>query len=217
MTTRVLLVDDHELLRQGVAATLNPEDDFEVVGEASSSAEAIGLPDLLSPDMILLDVFMPGGSGLDGLPALREKWKDSKIVMLTVSEDAKAVTYALNMGANGYIVKGTRAAALLRALRTVADGQDYVSPEIAGHILRNIYGAPAETSGIESLSPREVQVLGLLALGRTNREIADELVISERTVKRHVSAVLTKLRARNRTEAAMQLQKRGGSSTAPAE
>jgi DNA-binding NarL/FixJ family response regulator len=203
VTTRVLVVDDHELLRQGVVSTLESESDFEVVGQAASSDEALGAARQLRPDLVLLDLYMPGRDGLSVLPLLREELPDSRIVMLTVSEDPDAVTQALRGGATGYLVKGIRAEAFLEALRAVIAGESYVSPAVAGHILRSLHGGQSENADLDALTGREREVLQLIARGFTNRDIADALVISERTVKHHVTAILSKMNVRNRTEAAL--------------
>ena len=207
MMTRVLLVDDHELFRQGVVATLQPEDDFEIVGQAGTAAEALDVAAELQPGLILLDVHMPGGEGLTIIPTLRAALPDTRLVMLTVSEDPETVTEALSLGAAGYLVKGVRADTMLEALRGIVEGETYVSPEIAGRILTAMSRPPPtgddRALGMAALTPRERDVLGLLARGDTNREIADALTLSEKTVKRHVTGILTKLQVRNRTEAAI--------------
>ncbi len=203
MTVRVLVVDDHELFREGVVSTLESEPDFAVVGQAASCDEALAAARELHPDLILLDLYMPGRSGLLALPALRDELPAARIVMLTVSEDPESVTGAFREGASGYLVKGIRADAFLEALRAVMAGESYVSPAVAGHILREMHREEPVATDLESLTPREHEVLQLLAQGRTNREIATTLVISEKTVKRHVTGILTKLHARNRTEAAL--------------
>jgi DNA-binding NarL/FixJ family response regulator len=206
MMTRVLLVDDHELFRQGVVATLQPEGDFEVVGQAGTAAEALDVAVELQPGLILLDVHMPGGEGLTIIPTLRAALPDTRLVMLTVSEDPETVTEALSLGAAGYLVKGVHADTMLEALRGIVEGETYVSPEIAGRILTAMSRPPPTDGalGMAALTPRERDVLELLARGDTNREIADALTISEKTVKRHVTGILTKLQVRNRTEAAIQ-------------
>ncbi len=203
MTTRVLVVDDHELLRQGVVATLESEPDFEVIGQAASSDEALEAARELRPDLILLDLYMPGRDGLSILPMLRQQLPDSRIVMLTVSEDPDAVTQAVRDGATGYLVKGIRAEAFLEALRFIVTGGIYVSPAVAGRILRSLHRGRPESVHLDALTDREREVLQLIARGLTNRDIADALVISERTVKHHVTAILSKMNLRNRTEAAL--------------
>jgi DNA-binding NarL/FixJ family response regulator len=203
VTVRVLVVDDHELFREGVVATLESELDFEVVGQAGSGGEALRAASELRPDLILLDLYMPGGTGLSVLPTLRDELPETHVVMLTISEDPEAVTQALRDGASGYLVKGIRAEAFLEALRAVMVGESYVSPAVAGHVLRELQRDQPGRSDIESLTKRERDVLQLLARGRTNREIAEALVISEKTVKRHVTGIFGKLNARNRTEAAL--------------
>jgi two-component system nitrate/nitrite response regulator NarL len=219
MTTRVLVVDDHELFRQGVVATLQPEDDFDVVGHAGTAAEALNVAAELRPGLILLDVHMPGGEGLTIIPTLRDALPDARLVMLTVSEDPETVTEALSLGAAGYLVKGVHADTMLDALRGIVDGETYVSPEIAGRILTAMNRPPPTDDdgrlGMAALTPRERDVLELLAQGNTNREIAEALTLSEKTVKRHVTGILTKLQVRNRTEAAIRAANlEGGEATA---
>ncbi len=207
MITSVLVVDDHELFRQGVVATRLPEPDFDVVGEAATAAEALARANRLRPNVILLDVSLPDGSGLVLLPTLIQTLPDTRVVMLTVSEDQETVTDALRCGAAGYLVKGVHAGELLEALRAILRGETYVSPAVAGRILaalnRPLPDAATPVTGIDALTRREREVLDLLARGETNREIADALVLSEKTVKRHVTGILSKLQARNRTEAAL--------------
>jgi DNA-binding NarL/FixJ family response regulator len=203
MTTRVLVVDDHELLRQGVISTLDEAPRFEVAGEAASADEGVDKALELRPDLVLLDISMPGGSGLAVLPRVKDALPQALVVMLTVAEDPATVTEALKAGANGYLVKGIRAEAFIEALISILAGESYVSPAVAGRILREAHERGGSASDLETLTPRELEVLDLLAQGRSNRDIAEALVISEKTVKRHVTGILAKLHARNRTEAAL--------------
>ncbi len=203
MTTRILVVDDHELFRQGVIATLESEPDLEVVGQAATSDEALDAARRLHPDLILLDLYLPGRSGLSVLASLSDELPDSLIMMLTVSEDPEAVAQALRDGAVGYLVKGVRSEAFLDAVRTVVSGESYVSPAVAGQTLRETHRKRARHSDLDALTDREREVLQLVAKGLTNRDIAEDLVIAERTVKRHVTSILSKWNLRNRTEAAL--------------
>lgn len=201
--TRILVVDDHELFREGVVASLSSEEWVTEVLQAGSVAQAAGLLRDAAPDLILLDISLPEESGLEAIPRFRRAAPDARIVMLTIWEDPAVVLKALKAGAAGYLVKGTRVSVFLEALRSVLDGESYVSPAVAGRLLRELQREAEEAHDFDELSPREAEVLSFIAQGATNRDIADALVISEKTVKRHVTSVLAKLHARNRTEAAL--------------
>lgn len=208
---RVLVVDDHELFRRGVIGTLRATDDFVVEGEAASAGEALRLVRLLLPELVLLDLGLPDRSGLDVVPEMHRDCPVSRIVVLTVNEDEAALLRALREGASGYILKGVAAEELVRALRAVAAGEGYVSPKMAAHLLREMDKQRDERGPLDALSEREREVLEGIARGRTNREIADELHLTEKTVKHYVTNVLVKLQARNRVEAALKAQRsRGG-------
>ncbi len=198
---RVLVADDHALFRRGVLQTLNTPE-MAVVAEAGTAAEALELARETLPDVLLLDVSMPGGSGLDILPQLQAEVPVCNVVILTVSEDEATVFSALKQGARGYIVKGIAADDLLAAVRAVHDGETYVSPGMAGRILTEMAsGRPA--GGLPDLSAREHDILQRIAEGQTNKEIAAALYLSEKTVKHYVTNILTKLQVRNRVEAAL--------------
>ena len=206
MTFTVLVADDHALFRQGVVATLAAVEDFTIVGEAATGAGAVTQAKTLQPDVVLLDVDMPEGDGVTVLPALRDAVPAAKLVMLTVAEDHDTVVRSLELGAAGYLVKGIEAAAFVAALRAIMEGEPYVSPSVAGRILASLKHATHAADGAPppvTLTDRERDVLALLARGQTNREIADTLRLSEKTIKRHVTGILSKLDVRNRTEAAI--------------
>lgn len=203
---RVVIADDHPLFREGVAAILSAEPDVEVVGQAAHVAEVIRLCSDHQPDMILLDIDMPGDP-LRAIPVIRDINPISKIVMLTVSENEQHMVTALQAGARGYVLKGVGARELVRILRAVCEGEDYVTPWLAARIMMNIARQPpesrAEEQPLESLSEREQQVLGLVAAGYSNKEIGQALQLTEKTVKHYVTSILQKMHVRNRVEAAL--------------
>jgi DNA-binding NarL/FixJ family response regulator len=203
---RVMLVDDHALVRSAVRGALDAPD-IEVVGEASSAEAALDEALRVRPDVILLDVDMPGMSGLQLIRELRPRLPDTQIVMLSVSGDDRNVLEAMRHGAAGYLTKDLGPEALQRAVRGIRQGDLAMSRRMAARTLRRfIEGGAAAAGGgsaLSDLSSRELQVLGNLADGLTDREIAEALVISPRTVESHVSSILRKLEVRNRAEAAL--------------
>ncbi|MDQ2675081.1 MAG: response regulator transcription factor [Chloroflexota bacterium] len=202
---RVMLVDDHALVRSAVRGALAAPD-IEVVAEASSAEAAVDLALRERPDVLLLDVDMPGMSGLQLIRELRPRLPDTQIVMLSVSGDERNVLEAMRHGAAGYLTKDLGPEALQRAVRGIRQGDLAMSRRMAARTLRRFIEGGAgsgEGSALGVLSSRELQVLGNLADGLTDREIAEALVISPRTVESHVSSILRKLEVRNRAEAAM--------------
>jgi DNA-binding NarL/FixJ family response regulator len=204
MPVRVLLADDHRLMREGTAALLASDDRLEVVGLASDGREALALAERRSPDVVLLDLNMPVLGGLEACAALREREPAPEVLMLTVSDEEPDLYAALRVGASGYLLKDMAPAELIEAVLAVARGEPRIAPEMASRMLAELAGAAdaAPRDPLEALSEREREVLGLMADGLRNREIAERLVISEATVKTHVRHVLEKLRLRNRAEAA---------------
>ena len=198
---RVLVVDDHPLFRQGVVATLANAPDFDVVGEASTAAEAVHLATITRPDLVLLDVGLPDGSGVEVISALARELPGVKIAMLTVADDSDTVMEALKAGAAGYLLKGVSGAELIAAVKEVYAGHPYASPPVAMRVLSDVARA-GRTPGAD-LTERERSVLDLLAQGLTNAEIARRLFLSEKTVKHHITVILQKLGVRNRVEAAL--------------
>ena len=199
--TSVVIVDDHALFRVGVVQTLNLDEDLEVVGEGGSTAEALDLVARHRPDIVLLDINMPG-NGIEAARALLELDNAPKVMMLTVSEEDDDIMRALETGAVGYVLKGVKANDLIGAVKGVAAGESFVSPNLTLKILGNVTGkTPA--SVLSSLTRQEEKTLRLMATGLSNREIGEELGIVEKTVKYHVARVLKKLNARNRVEASL--------------
>jgi DNA-binding NarL/FixJ family response regulator len=203
MPVRVLLADDHQLMREGTAALLGADERIEVVGLARDGREALALAERRRPDVVLLDLNMPVLGGLEACARLREG-DGPEVLMLTVSEEEPDLYAALRVGAAGYLTKDVPPAELIEAVLAVARGEPRIAPAMASRMLAELgRAAPAAPPDpLEPLSERERDVLALLAEGLRNREIAERLVISEATVKTHVRHVLEKLRFRNRAEAA---------------
>ena len=210
-TIRVLVVDDHDLFRRGLIEVLDEESDMEVIGEARNGLEAIARVEELSPDVVFMDLNMPGQNGIETTAFLTQKWPDMKVLVLTVSEEAADLYSALRVGARGYVLKISNPQEIIDALRQVHQGWVVVSPAMAPRFLSELgepgSQGPARTA--EGLPPRETQltmreqeILRLVARGFTNANIVDELLVSENTVKTHIKNILGKLQMKNRSEAA---------------
>jgi DNA-binding NarL/FixJ family response regulator len=199
---RVLLVDDHQVVRRGLRTFLEVQDDIEVVGEAADGAEGVERAEELQPDVVLMDVKMPGTDGIDALRRLRELNNPARVLVVTSFTEQRTVVPALRAGAAGYVYKDVDPDALAGAIRSVHAGHILLQPEVAGVLLSQ----EENNSGLGrggSLTEREREVLMLIADGRSNREIARALVLSEKTVKTHVSNILMKLDLADRTQAAL--------------
>ena len=207
MTVRVLLADDHKVVRQGLRMFLGLDEDFEVVGEAENGEEALRLARELLPDVVLMDLLMPVMDGIEATGAIRRELPDVEVVALTsVLEDA-SVSGAVKAGAIGYLLKNTEDGELRRALKAAAAGQVQLAPEAASRLMREV-GTPHKDDH-EPLTKRERQVLELVARGEANKQIARAMGIGEKTVKTHVSSVLRKLGVRSRTQAALYAARAG--------
>jgi DNA-binding NarL/FixJ family response regulator len=202
---RILLVDDHPVVRDGLAAMLGTQPDFAVVGEAGTGAEAITQAARLRPDVVLMDLAMPELDGVEAIRRLRATNPAVQVVVLTAFDTDERIIGALEAGAQGYLLKGAPRTEIFTAIRTVSAGGALIPPVVASKLLRRV----READHPDALTPREREVLALLASGLANQEIASRLAITERTVKFHVSAILAKLGARNRTEAARLARERG--------
>jgi len=198
----VLIADDHPVVRQGLRVLLSLEDDIEVVGEVGDGAEAVELAAALGPDVILLDLKLPVLDGLGVLANLRDRGLPARTLVLTSVADQASVTVAMRAGAAGFLYKDVDPDALVRAVRSVHDGNTVLAPEAAGSLVRSGARSGA-VAGLDALTAREREVLAQVAEGRSNREIARLLHMSEKTVKTHVSSVLAKLGVADRTQAAL--------------
>ena len=201
---RVLLVDDHPVVRQGLVALLSVQDGIAVAGEAGDGPAAVALARSLSPDVVLLDLKLPG---LDGVAVLAELAGEYRVLVLTSATDPEWAERALRAGASGVVYKDIDPDALVRAIRSVHDGNVLLAVDAAA----SLRGGPASRRGrLDTLTPREREVLAQIAAGRSNREIARVLQVSEKTVKAHVSSVLAKLGVQDRTQAAVLAVRHGG-------
>jgi DNA-binding NarL/FixJ family response regulator len=199
---KVLIVDDHQVVRRGLRTFLEVQDDIEVVGEAADGAEGVARTEELKPDVVLMDVKMPGMDGIDALRRLRELDLPARVLIVTSFTEQRTVIPALRAGAAGYVYKDVDPDALAGAIRSVHAGHILLQPEVAGVLLSQEESNSGQGRG-SSLTEREREVLGLIADGRSNREIARALVLSEKTVKTHVSNILMKLDLADRTQAAL--------------
>ncbi|ELI1841285.1 response regulator [Vibrio fluvialis] len=203
---RVMLVDDHPLMRRGINQLLSLEDEFEVVAEASNGTEAIALAHEVEPDMILLDLNMKGMSGLDTLKALRTDGSSATIVILTVSDSATDIEAIVRAGADGYLLKDTEPDQLVELLKDAVHGNKAYSDVVAAYLRDR----QDQTDVFDLLTEREAQILGEVAKGYRNKQIADRLFISESTVKVHMKSLLKKLRVPSRTAATVLFLERYG-------
>jgi two-component system, NarL family, response regulator LiaR len=196
---RVLIADDHSVVRQGLRMFLGLDPELEVIGEASDGAQAIEMARALTPDVVLMDLLMPGTDGITATERIRAQTPDTEVLALTsVLEDASVVA-AVQAGAVGYLLKDTEADQLCKAIKAAAQGQVQLAPQAAARLVREVRGPDSS----EKLTQRETDVLRALARGLTNREIGRALTIGERTVKTHVSHLLGKLGLQSRTQAAL--------------
>jgi DNA-binding NarL/FixJ family response regulator len=194
------------MFRAGVVSSLAANPDFEVVGEGSSAEEAVSLAEQLMPDVCLLDIAMPGG-GLNAARDITSALPQTKVVMLTVSEDEDDLLAAMKAGASGYVLKGAAGSELMNVLRTVNAGEVYVAPGLAWGLLREM--SRPRSAPLDELSTREREVLELVAAGMSNQEIGDRLGLAEKTIKHYMTSILGKLRVRSRVEAALLAYREG--------
>lgn len=202
--TTILVVDDHHLVRLGLQALLKVEPDFEVIGQAATADEAIALVERRRPQVVLMDLRLPGRSGVEACQDIKQRWPETHVIMLTSYADDELVLEAISAGAEGYVLKKVEGGNLVEVIRAVARGEAVLDSAVTQKLLAHVRQAEQELSGLafRSLSEREIEVLALLSQGKTNAEIAHALSLSEKTVGNHVSAILDKLGVTNRIEAA---------------
>lgn len=211
MTIRVMVVDDHRVVRAGLVAFLKQRPGLEVVGEAGDGQEAVAKAAELQPDLVLMDMQMPVLNGVEATRQIKTRWPQIQVLVLTTYDDDELIWGGLQAGAKGYLLKDAPPEELIRGIEAVAAGQSLLPPEIAAKLFQVIsQGGPAtKTETAEQLTERELEILRLMASGSANKEIAATLYISENTVKTHISNLFQKLGARDRTEAVTKALSRG--------
>jgi two-component system, NarL family, nitrate/nitrite response regulator NarL len=204
---RVAIVDDHPILREGIRATIGESAEFEVVGAGESIHDAIAIAQNQQPDVFLLDINIPG-NGFEAMKLINRAYPHIKVIFFTASERLDHVKLALDQGAMGYLLKGSSSEELYRCLRSVRSGKRYITPELAASVLGGDMNlAPVGPVTAIRFTEREREVVAMLATGHTNKEIADSLELSEKTVKHHMSVIMEKLGVRNRVEAALAISR----------
>ncbi len=209
---RVVLADDHAVVREGTRQLLEKEADISVIGEASDGAATIRLVEAFLPDVVVMDVRMPGMGGIEATKQIKERFPQVEVLVMTAFEDDEFVFTLLEAGASGYLLKTAQVKDLIKAIHEVAEGQSALDPVIARKVLRQFSGGSTrqkQQEAYESLTEREQEVLELLAEGKTNKEIAESLIISDRTVQTHLSNIFSKMGVGSRTEAVLEAIRRG--------
>jgi two-component system, NarL family, response regulator DevR len=208
---RLLIIDDHEMVREGLKAMLTAEPDFEIVGDAANAEQAFEMIERLRPDVILLDVRLPGESGIEVCRTVTNRYPETAVIILTTFTDETLVAQCIQAGARGFIVKDIERFDLKRSIRAVARGEAAIDPKAAVAVLAQIRRAPQvkQEPSLELLSPQQIVILRLVAQGLSSREIATQLYLSENTVKGYVQDILHRLGVKNRTEAVMVAVKQG--------
>lgn len=222
MTTKIVIIDDHQLFREGVKRILDFEPSFEVVAEGDDGSEAVDLVEQYQPDVIIMDINMPTINGVEATGQLIQKSPEAKVIILSIHDDENYVTHALRTGATGYLLKEMDADALIEAVKVVADGGSYLHPRVTHNLVKEYRRLSADENGSDKyiskveirrplhlLTRRECEVLQLLADGKSNRGIGEALFISEKTVKNHVSNILQKMNVNDRTQAVVVAIKNG--------
>lgn len=221
MTTKIIIIDDHQLFREGVKRILDFEKTFEVVAEGDDGGDAITLVEEYKPDVVIMDINMPNINGVEATRQLIKKYPESKVIILSIHDDENYVSHALKTGASGYLLKEMDADALVEAVKVVADGGSYLHPKVTHNLVNEYRRLAAEESEqgyvqqveirrpLHLLTRRECEVLQLLADGKSNRGIGEAIFISEKTVKNHVSNILQKMNVNDRTQAVVVAIKNG--------
>ncbi|MFQ5948747.1 MAG: response regulator [Acidimicrobiia bacterium] len=199
---KVMLVDDHEVVRQGLKALVESQGGIKVVGEAASAAEAVRRAGYESPDVVVMDVRLPDTSGVEACREIRSRWPDTKVLMLTSYADEEALFASIMAGASGYVLKQIKGDDLIDSLRRVGRGESLLDPALTERLFHRVRGDELKDPLLEKLSSQERKILDLITEGLTNRQIADRMFLAEKTVKNYVSNLLTKLGMSRRTEAA---------------
>jgi len=199
---RVLIVDDHDVVREGLRTLIQKRTEFTLVGEADSVASAVAEARRSQPDVVIMDVRLPDGSGVEACREIRADRPDTKVLMLTSHADDEAVLASIVAGASGYLLKQTRSQDLVAALHRVAAGESLLDPGVTGRVLERLRTGTRQDDELSLLSEQEQRILDLIAEGKTNKEIALEVFLSDKTVKNYVSSILSKLNLRRRSEAA---------------
>jgi DNA-binding NarL/FixJ family response regulator len=211
---RILIVDDHEVVRMGLRSLLERRSRFLVVGEAASMAESIRAAQQSQPDVVIMDIRLPDGNGVEACREIRETNPNAKVIMLTSYADDEALFGSIMAGASGYLLKQTRGQALAEAVERVARGESLLDPSVTARVLERMRRlAAGEGDELAVLSPQERKILALIAEGKTNKEIAEEIFLSDKTVKNYVSNILSKLNLRRRSEAAAFIAERRAKAT----
>lgn len=203
MAVRVMIADDHSMIREGLKQLLELEGDFQVIEEACDGVECLEKLSKIIPDILLLDINMPNMNGLEVLQKMKDKHMRVKVLVLTVHNEVEYLLKAVDIGINGYLLKDSESAELKKAILTVVNGEDYIQPSLIPLLNAKMIDRNKDNVKIESLTRREMDVLKLLAVGMYNKEVAEKLSISERTVKNHVSNIFKKIGVTDRTQAAV--------------
>ncbi len=199
---RVMIADDYEIIREGIKRVLSYEDDIKIIAESVDGHDVINQVEFLKPDVLLLDMSMPGHNGLEILRLLRKQGDDTKVIMLTVERGADIINQAIEFGADGYVVKESTTAEIVEAIHSVYNGQKYLDKSLMD-MMFNKYKEPKDQSVFRELSRRELQILYYISKGFSNKEIAEEIFVSEKTVKNNVTKLLRKMEVKDRVHAAV--------------